>query len=126
MRPPPVSYASTPSESACESLMGTYSSAFSPFGRQKPMSQKGMDAAMTGSVASATSTPSPRWTAAAAPTEAASPPAVHASVRAESLPTTFSVYSPMSLWTVTLSISGPLTPGARRCRACRSRPPRRR
>ncbi|KFI67838.1 hypothetical protein BMERY_1951, partial [Bifidobacterium merycicum] len=66
MSPPPVSYASTPSESACESLMGTYSSAFSPFGRQKPMSQNGMDAAMTGSVASATSTPRPRWTAAAA------------------------------------------------------------
>ena len=79
-----------------------------PFGRQKPMSQKGIDAAMTGSVAASTGTPSARLSAAAVATEDASPPAVHASVLAESLPTTFSVYSPMSLWTATLSIGSPL------------------
>ena len=44
-----------------------------------------------------------RLATAAAATADASPPAVQASVRAESLPTTFSVYSPMSLCTDTLS-----------------------
>ena len=59
---------------------------------------------MPGSVAAATGTPRARLNRAAAATDDARPPAVHASVRAESFPTTFSVYSPMSLWTATLSI----------------------
>ena len=71
------------------------------------MSQNGMDAAMTGSVAASTGTPSARLSSAAHATDDASPPAVHASVLAESFPTTFSVYSPMSLWTATLSTPAP-------------------
>ena len=63
-----------------------------------------MDAHMTGKAASRTSMPRANWQSAAAPTAEASPPARHASVRAESLPTIFSVYSPMSFWTLTDSI----------------------
>ena len=66
-----------------------------------------MDAAMTGSVAASTGTPKTRFARAAAATDEASPPAVQASVRAESLPTTFSVYSPMSLCTDTLNMAAP-------------------
>jgi hypothetical protein len=67
------------------------------------MSQNGIEAAMTGRLASAGSTPSSTWHAAAVPTEVARPPATQPSVLRLSLPTTFSVYSPMSLWTATLS-----------------------
>ena len=60
---------------------------------------------MTGKAASRTSMPRANWQSAAAPMAEASPPARHASVRAESLPTIFSVYSPMSFWTLTDNIS---------------------
>ena len=63
---------------------------------------------MTGRLASAASMPSRSWQAAAAATDVASPPATHSSVRRLSLPTTFSWYSPMSLWTATDSgMAGP-------------------
>ena len=62
---------------------------------------------MTGRVAASTGTPRPTFATAAMATAAPSPPAVQASVRAESLPTTFSVYSPMSLCTDTLNMAAP-------------------
>lgn len=68
-----------------------------PLGFQKPSSQNGMDDAMIGRLASATGTPSPKWHIAADATDAAMPAAMQASMRAESFPTIFSSYSPMSL-----------------------------
>ena len=62
---------------------------------------------MTGSVTASTGTPRPTFAAAATATAVTSPPAVQASVRAESFPTTFSVYSPMSLCTDTLNMAAP-------------------
>ena len=53
-----VPYASTPSQVACYQSMGANSSALIPCGRQKPSSQNGRDAHMTGRLASAGSTPS--------------------------------------------------------------------
>ena len=64
---------------------------------------------MTGRAALRTSIPRANWQMAAVPTAEARPPARHTSVRAESLPTIFSVYSPMSFWTLTDSISGSLS-----------------
>ena len=54
---------------------------------------------MTGRLASATGIPRQRWQAAAEARDAATPAAMQATMRAESFPTTFSSYSPMSLWT---------------------------
>ena len=66
---------------------------------------------MTGSAASRTSIPNTSRQMAATPTAEARPPTRHASVRAESLPTIFSVYSPMSFWTLTDSIARPFLSG---------------
>mgnify|MGYP007063198359 CR=1 FL=1 len=70
-----------------------------PLGRQKAASQNGIEHIITGMVASATSTPTTRCAKAAAATLAAMPPPTQAATRAESLPTTFSSYSLMSLCT---------------------------
>ena len=80
----------------CENRRGANFSARIPKGRQKPASQNGIDAHMTGNAASATSMPIQKWHIAATRIADPKPPATQTSVRNDSFPTIFSSYSPMS------------------------------